>query len=272
MADDLALLYANKMYINRDRLNVDSCKEYIESHRYTSSYVDLINEYDDRVKFAENSPDSKENRITRIEKEILKLRNEKIALREQVLHKLITTKNIDSFFRGSTFISETGKEESFERIKDSPYFPLLKLLVCEGYIDASYADYMTFFHGKFVKSADKIFLRSVTDKKPKESSYELHNPELIVSRLPLMYFDHEETLNFSLFSFLLNDYTDGKRHTSKTIRLIKQIRECGHYYFIEGYVKTAPIINNLISVFGTEWQSFLENYIRHPNVIVPPKQ
>ena len=62
---------------------------------------------------------------------------------------------------------------------------------------------MTYFYENSLSRIDKTFLRSITDKKAKEYTYKLKNPKLIVSRLRLVDFDQEETLNFDLFPYLL---------------------------------------------------------------------
>lgn len=41
------------------------------------------------------------------------------------------------------------------------------------YIDETYADYMTYFYENSLSRIDKTFLRSVTDRKAKEYTYQL---------------------------------------------------------------------------------------------------
>lgn len=74
---------------------------------------------------------------------------------------MLTRKNIDDFFKKTTFTSETGGTECFKSIKDSPYFAMMKYLVREGYIDETYSDYMTYFHENYIKRVDKIYLGNV---------------------------------------------------------------------------------------------------------------
>lgn len=67
---------------------------------------------------------------------------------------------------------------------------------------------MTYFYENSLTRIDKTFLRSVTDKKAKEYTYQLKNPQLVVSRLRLVDFDQEEILNFSLLTYLLHTRTN----------------------------------------------------------------
>lgn len=59
---------------------------------------------------------------------------------------------------------------------------------------------MTYFYENSLSRVDKTFLRSVTDKKAKEYTYKLKNPQLVVSRLRAVDFGQEETLNFDLLN------------------------------------------------------------------------
>ena len=60
-------------------------------------------------------------------------------------------------------------------MKRSPYFALIKYLIGYGYIDETYPDYMTYFYENSIASVDKVFLRSITDKKRLPFDYELKN-------------------------------------------------------------------------------------------------
>ena len=263
--DELAIIYARQLQPHNYTYGwtAEHCKNYIESQRrprYGNENV-TIREYDRRVACAEANPESRKNRIVGLENEIQELRNELTALKKKKLYQHVSRENIDAFFAETTFTSETGgKVETFDFIKDSPYFPVLKYFVREGFIDETYSDYMTYFFGNSIKATDKIFLRSVTDKKKKEEAYELNDPDLVASRLPLIYFDQEEVLNFSLFSLLLFDFTDRKTHAAKTKRLIKQIRDNKQYDFLVRYASYATRMDDLVETFGAEWADFVNGY------------
>lgn len=62
---------------------------------------------------------------------------------------------------------------------------------------------MTYFYENSINRIDKIFLRSVTDRKAKEYTYSLDNPQMVISRLRIIDFDQEEILNFDLLCHLL---------------------------------------------------------------------
>ena len=108
-----------------------------------------------------------------------------------------------------------------------------------------------------------VTLRSVTDKKCKEDMYKLEDPSLVASRLPLIYFDQEETLNFSLFDFLLSDFMGEKKHLPKINRLIKQICDNKQYKFLMDYVSAVDSLSNLVKTMGLQWTSFYSDYFSH---------
>uniref|UniRef100_UPI00201B4D37 hypothetical protein n=1 Tax=Serratia marcescens TaxID=615 RepID=UPI00201B4D37 len=81
--------------------------------------------------------------------------------------------NIDEIFK-ITYTNEIGEIREFNEIKSSEYFNLLKYLIRDGYIDETYNDYMTYFYENSLSRVDKMFLRSITDQKGKEFTYQLN--------------------------------------------------------------------------------------------------
>lgn len=163
-----------------------------------------------------------ENEKERIHSNTLDLQSKIIALRESKLQDILSRENIDSYFSGIQLKNDLGDKDNFKSVKGNDYFSILKFLIRSGYIDESYQDYMTYFYENSISKNDKIFLRSVTDKKTKDYSYELKNPKLIVKYLKLIDFDQAETLNFDLFSYLLK-MKDRSKLQEYLVRLISQI-------------------------------------------------
>lgn len=145
------------------------------------------NEYPKRKQAVENKIN---NKISSLEMELQALQSQLLSLKNRKLSEIITRENIDDIFRLTT-INEVGKEEKYLDIKGNPYFALLKYLVRNGYIDESYPDYMTYFYENNLTRTDKIFLRSVTDRRAREYNYQLDKPEMVVARLKVADFDQE---------------------------------------------------------------------------------
>ena len=125
--------------------------------------TDQKDEYTSRKQTIEDKLNK--NNIT-LNQEIQNLQQKEISLQNESLYKIITRDNIDEIF-SITSINDIDEEIDFNEIKSNEYFDLLKYLIRNGYIDETYTDYMTYFYENSLSRTDKIFLRSITDKKAK---------------------------------------------------------------------------------------------------------
>lgn len=185
--------------------------------------------------------------IPKLENEKVVLEQKRISMQNRQLCEIITRDNIDSIF-SITSTNEVGTVTHFNEIKSSEYFDLLKYLIRNGYIDETYADYMTYFYENSLSRIDKTFLRSITDKKAKEYTYKLKNPKLVVSRLRLVDFDQEETLNFDLFTYLLQT-----SHIDYVERLIEQLKSTKNLKFIGAYFDATIELSAYIKHLNMGW-------------------
>ena len=195
--------------------------------------------------------DNSKGTIPWLENEILKHTSQIDALSAASLAKIITRDNIDKIFGGLATRNELGQETRYEEIKRSEYFDLLKYLIRNGYIDETYADYMTYFYENSLSRIDKIFLRSVSDKKAKPSDYGLSKPSMVLSRLRPYDFDQEETLNFMLCDELLSDgkYNEHLHH------LIQQIKDNDEYQFLSQMFNYSHHEKEFVCAFNDQWPS-----------------
>lgn len=212
-------------------------------YRYNLSEADKAN-YAKRKQAIENRLN---NSIPNLENEKLVLEQKRISIQNRQLCEIITRDNIDSIF-SITSTNEIGTVTYFNEIKSSEYFDLLKYLIRNGYIDETYADYMTYFYENSLSRIDKTFLRSITDKRAKEYTYKLQNPKLIVSRLRLVDFDQEETLNFDLFTYLLQT-----SHIDYVERLINQLKDTKNLKFIGAYFDATIELSAYIKHLNMRW-------------------
>lgn len=212
-------------------------------YRQDLSNADKAN-YAKRKQAIENRLNSS---IPKLENEKVVLEQKRISMQNRQLCEIITRDNIDSIF-SITSTNEVGTVTHFNEIKSSEYFDLLKYLIRNGYIDETYADYMTYFYENSLSRIDKTFLRSITDKKAKEYTYKLKNPKLVVSRLRLVDFDQEETLNFDLFTYLLQT-----SHIDYVKRLIEQLKSTKNLKFIGAYFDTTIELSAYIKHLNMGW-------------------
>ncbi|MEQ4774139.1 hypothetical protein ABN118_11005 [Escherichia coli] len=190
-------------------------------------------------------------KIEEINELISRLRESLVDSRNKRLKEVITRENIDEIFK-LTYTNEIGEERDFNEIKSSEYFDLLKYLIRDGYIDETYTDYMTYFYENSLSRIDKMFLRSITDQKGKEFTYQLKNPKLVVARLREVDFEQEEALNFDLLAYLLQ--TPAQVNLIK--RLFKQLRKDRRVEFIRGYFETERAQPVFINRLNTQWPEF----------------
>ncbi|HCD6702297.1 TPA: hypothetical protein NDU58_004900, partial [Enterobacter hormaechei] len=167
------------------------------------------------------------------------------------LKEIITRENIDEIFK-LTYTNEIGEKRDFNEIKSSEYFDLLKYLIRDGYIDETYTDYMTYFYENSLSRNDKMFLRSITDQKGKDFTYQLKNPKLVVTRLREVDFEKEEALNFDLLAYLLQT----PAQVNLIERLFKQLRKDRRVEFIRSYFETERAQSGFINRLNTQWPEF----------------
>jgi len=209
---------------------------------------EMENEVQKRKESIQNRTD---DRTVLLKEEIDSFENEKQLIHSRKLCQVINRENIEEIFK-STYINEIGKETDFNEIKESAYFDLIKYLIRNGYIDETYADYMTYFYENSLTRIDKTFLRSVSDKKAKEYSYELKSPQMVVNRLNEVSYDEEEILNFDLLCFLLVSPANKKQLD----RFIRQLRETKNLKFIKSFLNKERQQEQFVKVINSLWHSF----------------
>ena len=183
------------------------------------------------------------NGIKKLETENEQLSAEKRKLESSKLKDLITKDNIDVLF---TFNVDLNNN-SYSYILDSKYYPLIKYLIRNGYINETYFDYLTYFYEHSLPRTDKIFLRSVTDEIAKDSTYELKNIEAVVSRLKESDFEKEETLNFDLIYYLVQNNHEYLNP------LLKQLKKNTRFDFVFEYLETKDNIANFVTCLNKSW-------------------
>lgn len=219
--------------------NDDELSNYIKGH--------LTGDNEKEYLFRQQILEDKLNE-NKLNQEILDLEENAIKIKSMQLHQIITNSNIEAIF-SITSTNEIGEVTDFNEIKSSEYFDLLKYLIRNRYIDETYADYMTYFYENSLSRIDKTFLRSVTDRKAKEYTYKLTNPQIVVSRLKLVDFDQEEILNFSLLTHLLHTQT----HIEYLERFLDQLKKTNNFKFVGAYFDVTSEMPMYIKYLNIRW-------------------
>lgn len=200
--------------------------------------------------------DKTKNLLKELDKELRLLQEEHRNIENKVLHEIITRENVEEIFRISSK-NEIGAVNEYKEIKSSEYFSLLKFLIWRGYIDESYSDYMTFFYENSLTKGDKVFLRSITDKKAKPFSYTLDNVSLVMTNLDISDFEQEETLNFDLFEYLLQN----KEKKDFLLCFVKQLKRESRFQFLGEFFEKNRERENLVKVVNDQWPLFVRQVL-----------
>lgn len=197
------------------------------------------------------------NKIESNNKKIKDFKNNCVNIKGKYLKDVINRKNEKEVF-GINYVNETGEKNEFKEIKGSIYFPLIKYLIRNGYINENYSDYMTYFYPNSLTFSDKAFLLSVANRQAKEYSYELINCKLILARLKLSDFLEEEILNYDLLSYLL---TNSNMYKEQLKNFLTNIRDNKLIDFVSTMFHKEDNENDkilFVKEFNNEWDEACE--------------
>jgi len=183
--------------------------------------------------------------------QITKLENQITECNCRRIKDLLPRETIENIFKSNKYTSPIGILNNFDDVKNNPYFPLLKFLIRNGYIDETYQDYMTYFYPNSLSARDVAFCRSVTDQNAKSPDYIIDNPFLVINRLPPEYFMQFEIINYSLLDYLLV-YMNSSKQLSY---IFQQIIENKLYNFIHDYFLNGKETNKFIISINSVWPS-----------------
>ena len=209
--------------------------------------------YNQRKEAIENSQNDSEQHL---QDEITTLERKVALLSSRTLSQLITRENANDIFNSRK--SYNYKEN---KIYINPYFDLLKYLMREGYIAEDYSDYMSYYDSSSLNINDKMFLRSITDKKAKESSYPIKNSEVVFMSLNPIKFKQKEILNYNLLDWMLKN--EDKAEVIECLEtLFVQLKENKNHKFVWGYYTNGKETSKFIKWLNNSWESFVKTAIK----------
>ncbi len=253
--------------------------------KYSSSYIEIDcrqyfddlnqnNQYKNRKKELENVL---ENKKSTLEAEIRKLEKEKLQLKSlkkiSEIIKIQQNNNItiDTLFKHHIYIKSGDKDykieheqykSEYEKLASSCYFPLLRTLIIQGYIDENYNDYTSFYDEQGLPQNDTLFLRNINERILNDWQLELKKPEIVLKRLNSdnsSKFNEIAVLNYSLLDHILA--TNNTSDLSQFINLLKLHPEIN---FINEYLARyyTLLINN-----NTKYQpNYLCLFVKEINI------
>ncbi|HYE09288.1 MAG TPA: hypothetical protein VEF53_03820, partial [Patescibacteria group bacterium] len=242
--EELDALFQHKRAILQQRYPYNTQERQQQSKQIEDDYPIRKNAIDNR----------KNNRLSALEAEKARIEKELSRTQNKSLSEIISRENSEQIFT-VTSINDIKVERKFYEVKGNDYIDLLKFLITHGYIDETYSDYMSYFYENSLSITDKRFLRSVTDRKPKEYSYRLKEPAKVVSKLSKPYFEQQETLNYDLMFYLIK--TPERAEYLNT--LFQQLKQKDNYAFIQGAFLSAhdDDLDLLVNMLNSSWTGFL---------------
>ena len=223
---------------------------------------DKISKINQAIKSLEGNINDGANRS-----ELSNLQNALSLLISKPLKDLLNQENIDKYFNEICETDYTGKKKNggdFNEIKENPYYPLIKYLIRNGFIDESYPSYMTYFYGISISQEDRIFLRSITDQQKKDPNYKLDSPASILNRCSPYYFERTEILNYDLLSYIIGNKEE---YNSQLDQITSQIEQNNNLDFINGYMHSSHDFAAFVDVLNLKWHSCFNNLIQSSNTL-----
>ena len=229
-----------KQDILRNKIEINY-KEHLKNLEHNSEYRRRKKELKIIQK---NNKSTLEQEIRKLEKEKLQFKSPK-KITELIKIKQTNNTTIDTLFRAHIY-NQTGDTEEkiehaqykseYEKLSASCYFPLLRILIIQGYIDENYNDYTSFYDEQGLPQNDTLFLRNINERIENDWQLELKKPEIVLKRLNSdnsSKFNEPAVLNYSLLDHILS--TNETSYLSKFINLLKLHYEIDSD-FIEQYL------------------------------------
>lgn len=228
----------NYKIINRQEFKILYFKEYFSELEQNSEYMSR----------RENIKTILDSEKSILEKEISKLEKDKLSFKSykkiSEIIKLKQDKNIsiDTLFKNyiNNYLIEHVEHKQYkseyDKVLSSCYFPLLRVLLIQGYIDDNYNDYTSFYDKQGLPQNDTLFLRNINERIENDWQLELKKPEIVLKRLNSdnsSKFNEPAVLNYSLLDHILS--TNETSDLSKFINLLKLHPEID-FDFIEQYL------------------------------------
>ena len=281
--DDFSELQMNKGYVysvfdrkNRivqDKVN-DKNSQLIEIGEkriaLKNEYLEKIEEFNDLIAYYE-SKRCYNNNYYLTKKKNIEARKERFSalggsekdrqianldMKEKLIEKEIDDLKIAKL---KDVIDKDNADTVFEKngdITKNAYFPLVKFLIRNGWIDETYKDYVTYFYNNYISINDKRFMRMVMDEVGITYNFVIDDPYKVLSLLPVHTFKQDEMLNYCMFNALINN-DDVKVCECRKV-MFEKLAQDGNVKFIVEFYNNEFNLNKsyLMEAIFRNWKSF----------------
>lgn len=234
---------------NTKELEIISNKKYDKTNANSNLMPEyqswLDTEYKKRFEVIERRSSGELDHLKNRKKELDELR---VSIENYSLKQLLDKTDIDKVFSMENSGTNENCNHQFREVKENPYFGLLKYLLSRGYIDETYFDYMGFFYDNSISVNDKVFLRSIAERRMKVFDYKLDSPKLVAEKLEPSEFQYESILNYALVNFILNHSNEASISV-----FVKQLKRDERFDYIAGYLESNYDSKQLVVVINHYW-------------------
>lgn len=145
---------------------------------------------------------------------------------------------------------------------------LLVFLLRRGYINEQYVNYINYFKGNSITTADMNFILSVKNQEPQAFDYQLMKVDMVVLRLQDYEFEQKAIYNFQLLEQLL-----GEKQSSKLGIFIKQLADEQDisWQFIDEFIDKTAYIDKFVHILSQKWAGMWD-YISNISTITYERQ
>lgn len=182
------------------------------------------------------------------EDEVASLMSKKDELQRE--KRLIDTKKLKDL------LGSVGDDNVLEELDNQP---LTKFLIREGYLDEYYPDYISYV---LEHLGDHTFLRSVTDRRPRPFTYELHDPKHIMDALRPEHFEYPSTLNNDLLDYILQNECAEPSYAEQLSYVVSQLQREQNFAFVAQYLQLGKERYSFIKAINSLWEGIWSDILQ----------
>lgn len=142
---------------------------------------------------------------------------------------------------------------------------LLVFLLRRGYIDEKYANYINYFKGNSITTADMNFILSVKNQEAKAFDYSLTKTSAVVKRLQYYEFAQKEIYNFDLLEYMLSSNVENEKLEIFLKQLSDEIKISWDFIdtFFDRTTYQQKFINRLADIWPGIWEFILKQSLSY---------
>ena len=220
----------NNRFASVDKL-LEAIKNNSRVREAETNAIDSLGEEDAEYSLRLEAISGKGNRtVDAIRTEIASVNQQALRTdRESLADLLGSIDNLDDFFSPK---QENDAEEGYtQQVVQNKYFPMIRFLIIQGYIDEDYSLYMSNQYDEGSSPGDREFLNSVLGGYPTSPDQNIEQPSSVIIRLKGSQLARPSARNYSLLYELLEHGP-----SEKLSKFVAGIAHDRNYAFIVSYV------------------------------------